>query len=241
MSLSLLKKQIFIAFSILIFTSFSFASQTADKSAIDSAVINKITQKMAASQIHVINVSVAPIDGLYELITNKGIFYSDENAKYLIKGDFYDLDAQLNLTNLTKANIINTYKDEMIIYKAAEEKHVITVFTDTTCVYCQKLHAQMADYNKLGITVRYLAFPRSGVKSSTYNKMVSIWCADDPKLAMNNAKKRSSVDSQTCKNTVKEQYELGLFLGVNGTPAIFLEDGTFAPGYIPAGRLAQML
>ena len=43
----------------------------------------------------------------------------------------------------------------MIVYKAAQEKHVITVFTDITCGYCHKLHEQMKDYNALGITVRY--------------------------------------------------------------------------------------
>jgi len=243
MTLNILRKRIFFALSILIFTSFSFAEQVADKTAIDPAVIDKITAKLEARRIHVISVSAIPVDGLYELITNNGIFYSSKDAKYLFKGDIYDLDAQLNLTNLTKIKIVNSYEDEMIIYKAPEEKHVITVFTDTSCVYCQKLHSQMADYNKFGITVRYLAFPRSGTspKSSTYNKMVSIWCADDPNKAMDDAKKQRNSVTTTCKNTVKEQYELGLFLGVNGTPAILLEDGTLAPGYIPPARLAQML
>ena len=52
----------------------------------------------------------------------------------------------------------------MIVYKAPKEQHVITVFTDITCGYCRKLHEQMADYNALGITVRYR---RSRVKACT--------------------------------------------------------------------------
>jgi len=136
---------------------------------------------------------------------------------------------------------LKAFEKEMIVYKAPQEKHVITVFTDTSCGYCQKLHSEMADYNRLGITVRYLAFPRGGIKSATYNTMVSIWCADDQKLAMDNAKKRREIAPETCKNTVKEQYELGLFFGVNGTPAIILEDGSLKPGYLPADRLVQML
>ncbi len=56
---------------------------------------------------------------------------------------------------------LNALEKEMIVCtNNAEEKHVITVFTDITCGYCHKLHEQMADYNALGITVRYLAFPR---------------------------------------------------------------------------------
>jgi thiol:disulfide interchange protein DsbC len=99
----------------------------------------------------------------------------------------------------------------------------------------------MADYNKQGITVRYLAFPRGGLKSSAYHTMVSVWCADDPKLAMDNAKKGLEIAPGTCENSVKEQYELGLFFGVNGTPAMVFEDGSLKPGYVPADRLIQML
>ena len=190
-----------------------------------------------------------------KVIANGEIYYVSDDAKYLMHGNVYDLDNQMvNVTGEKKAKLsqdkivdnmdkLIAFEKDMIIYKAPQEKHVITVFTDTSCGYCQKLHSEMADYNKLGITVRYLAFPRSGTsaKSSTYNKMVSIWCADDPNKAMDDAKKHSKNIATTCKNTVKEQYQLGLFLGVSGTPAILLEDGTLAPGYIPPARLAKML
>ena len=51
----------------------------------------------------------------------------------------------------------------MITYKAENEKYVVNVFTDITCGYCRKMHAEMADYNARGITFRYLAYPRSGI------------------------------------------------------------------------------
>ena len=40
---------------------------------------------------------------------------------------------------------------------------------------------------------------------------------------------------------MKEEYELGQLIGVTGTPAIVLEDGTLLPGYIPAVKLAKAL
>lgn len=247
MFLSQFKKRTIITVAMLVFTSFSFAAQPLDK-----AVVDKITAKMSTLRMSVTSVAPSFVDGLYEVLTDKGIFYISKNAQYLIQGEVYDLDNQINLSEqkrmaLSKNKIaknlnkLKAFEKDMIVYKAPQEKHVITVFTDTSCGYCQKLHAEMADYNRLGITVRYLAFPRGGVKSSTYHSMVSIWCAEDQKLAMDNAKKRREIAPKTCENTVKEQYELGLFFGVNGTPAIILEDGSLKPGYLPADRLVQML
>ena len=40
---------------------------------------------------------------------------------------------------------------------------------------------------------------------------------------------------------VMEQYQLGVAMGVNGTPAIVLEDGTMIPGYQPPAALLQLL
>lgn len=235
------KKQIASVAAMLVFSSFSLAVPVVDNGAVD-----KITAKMGALQIDVTSVTPFVVDGLYEVLTDRGVYYVSKDGRFLVHGNIYDLDNEMenvsekSLVTLRK-NRLKLFEKEMIIYKAAEEKHVITVFTDTSCGYCQKLHSEMADYNKLGITVRYLAFPRGGIKSATYNNMVSIWCADDQKLAMDNAKKSREIAPKTCTNTVKEQYELGLFFGVNGTPAIILEDGSLKPGYLPAADLIQLL
>jgi thiol:disulfide interchange protein DsbC len=246
MSLNLFKKRFLTALAVLIMTSFSFAAQAEDKQAVDSAVVAKITAKMQLLNIEVLSVSPFAVDGLYELLTARGIFYISKDMRFLVEGNIYDFDNKME--NLSEKSVVKVRKNrlkafakEMIVYKAPQEKHVITVFTDTSCGYCRKLHAQMADYNKLGITVRYLAFPRGGLNSSAYHQMVSIWCADDQKQAMDDAMARREIAYKSCANNIKEQYELGLFLGVNGTPAMVLEDGSQQPGYVPAERLALML
>lgn len=218
-------------------------------------VTEALTKKLQALKIDVKSVNVSPIKSLYEVATDNAIYYMSEDGKFLINGNLYDLDN--GMKNLTDAKVeelrraktemhfakMKSFEKDMIVYKADDEKYVVTVFTDPSCGYCQKLHGEIAEYNKLGITIRYLAFPRGGVNSNTYNTMLSIWCAEDPKLAMDDAKLRRSLKPATadCKNTVKEQYELGVLLGVNGTPALFLEDGTSMPGYLPADRLLKAL
>lgn len=250
MSLNMFKKRIVAAVAMLAFTCFSFAEQAVDKvvetTAVDNVVVDKIMVKLRELKVEVLSVTPSVVDGLYEALTDRGIYYVSKNTQFLVHGNIYDLDNEME--NISEKSLVTerkkklkSFEKEMIVYKAAQEKYVITVFTDTSCGYCQKLHAEMADYNKLGITVRYLAFPRGGLKSSAYHTMTSIWCADDPKLAMDDAKNRREIEYKTCENSIKEQYDLGVFFGVNGTPAIVLEDGTLRPGYVPAEHLVKIL
>jgi len=78
------------------------------------------------------------------------------------------------------AEKIAQFRDSMIEYKADNEKYAVTVFTDITCGYCVRLHQEMKEYNKRGITVRYLAFPRQGPSGQVADNMAKIWCAADP-------------------------------------------------------------
>lgn len=236
MKFTLLKKRFISAIALVAFSSFSLAV-TADK-----AIIDGITQKLAGLELSINTISPSSVDGLYEVLTDRGVYYVSKDTQFLVHGSIYDLDNQMeNLTEKSLSGLrqqrLKDFEKDMIVYKAENEKHVVTVFTDTSCGYCQKLHSEMADYNNSGITVRYLAFPRGGVKSGAYNTMVSLWCSDDPKLAMDKAKSRQSVASKTCDNNLKEQHALGLFFGVTGTPALVLEDGSLQPGYLPAPRL----
>ena len=67
----------------------------------------------------------------------------------------------------------------------------------------------------------------------------AIWCAKDQQEAMTEAKLGNSIAQATCTNPVAKQYELGMQMGVQGTPAIFLANGTLVPGYKPAKVLAE--
>ncbi|MNG22971.1 Thiol:disulfide interchange protein DsbC precursor [compost metagenome] len=114
------------------------------------------------------------------------------------------------------------------------------MFTDTDCGYCQKLHSEVPELNRLGVEVRYVAFPRQGLQSPAYKELVSVWCAKDRQGAMNLAKTRQEVPAAECDNPVAKQYALGQMIGVSGTPAIVLANGKLIPGYQPAPQLAKL-
>ena len=188
----------------------------------------------------------APLAGMYEVRFGSIIVYLSDDARFMLRGDLIDLDAGRNLTEnarqTARAEAVGRIGEaNMIVFAPDAPKHIITVFTDVDCGYCARMHRQMADYNRLGIGVRYTAFPRAGVGSPTYDKMVSVWCAEDQHTAMTDAKAGRAVEPARCDNPVSGQYEAGRAIGVNGTPAIVLESGELIPGYVPPDELLGRL
>ncbi|MBJ7222654.1 MULTISPECIES: bifunctional protein-disulfide isomerase/oxidoreductase DsbC [unclassified Brenneria] len=185
----------------------------------------------------------APVSGMKTVLTDSGVFYISEDGKHLIQGPLYDVsgNAPLNVTSQILKAKMDALQDQMIVYKAAQEKHVITVFTDITCGYCHKLHEQMKEYNALGITVRYLAFPRQGPNSQAEKDMQSIWCVANRNKAFDDALKGEEISPATCKTNIAAHYQLGVQFGVQGTPAIVLEDGMIVPGYQGPQEMLAML
>ena len=183
---------------------------------------------------------------LYEALVGGEIVYFSKDGRYVFQGDIIDIKSRQNITEnkrrgLKKEEIDSFNEADMIIFEPEKTKHTLTVFTDIDCGYCRKLHQQMSEYNALGIKVRYMAFPRSGLDSESFDKAVSVWCADDRKQAMTDAKSGSSIKVNSCDNPIKDHFEAGRRLGITGTPALFLESGELLPGYIPPMRLIQIL
>jgi thiol:disulfide interchange protein DsbC len=192
----------------------------------------------------------SPVPGLYEVnIPGGQTIYVSADARFLIPGDLYEAGAEglVNLGDvrrnaLRKQKIAALDEADMIVYAPkGERKATITVFTDVDCPYCRKLHEEIEALNAFGIAVRYLAFPRTGLNTDIHYKMVSTWCSEDRKAMMTSAKRGGDIPKADCVNPVAAQYQLGREVGVTGTPALVLEDGTIVPGYVPAETLAQTL
>jgi thiol:disulfide interchange protein DsbC len=200
----------------------------------------------AALGMQIVAIGDAPVPGLLQVMTAKGLFYTSQDGKYLLQARIYNIeDGMRNVTEDALGSVrlegLAEFKDAVIEYKSDNEKYVVNIFTDISCGYCRKLHNEMDQYNDLGITVRYLAFPRGGLNSGTYGEMVSVWCADNQQEAMDNAKAGDKVPSKSCETKVAQQYAFGQKIGVNGTPNIIMPDGSVIPGYQPPKQLEQAL
>ncbi|CAH9049560.1 Thiol:disulfide interchange protein DsbC [Pseudoalteromonas holothuriae] len=208
--------------------------------------IEPIAESFAKLGIIVNSVEGSPIPGLKTVLTNKGVLYASPDGKYLMQGNMINLETRTNVTENALSGVrkegVSQYQDSMIVYKAENEKHQITVFTDITCGYCRKLHRELDDYLSAGITVKYLAYPRGGLRGSGYEDLRNVWCAKDAAQALTDAKAGQDVAKvENCSAPVAEHYQLGQSFGLSGTPAIILDDGTLIPGYQPAAELSKML
>ncbi|OYV21664.1 MAG: thiol:disulfide interchange protein DsbC [Methylococcaceae bacterium NSP1-1] len=209
---------------------------------------NAIRESMAKSMPTVKIDSVKPsvVKGFYEVIVGTNIFYVSDDGKYLLQGRLVDVAARKDLTEeklsgTRKQAIEKIGQENMIVFKPKIGKYTVTVFTDIDCGYCRKLHSEIDQYLAQGITIQYLFFPRAGKDSDSYNKAVSVWCADDRNAALTAAKKDQKVPAKTCDNPVDEHMQLGADFDVKGTPMIVTEKGNIYPGYLPAKQLVEVL
>jgi thiol:disulfide interchange protein DsbC len=195
-------------------------------------------------------ITPAPLPGFYQVIASGHLVYISGDGKYVLNGELIDAAKGNSLTESAwatyrKAELAKVPVADRIVFAPPNPKYTVSVFTDVTCPYCRVLHEQIKALNKEGIAVQYLAWPRAGVigedgkPTPTYKEMVSIWCAADRKDAFTEAKQGHEPKAAECKNPVKDQFDLGLRLGVTGTPAIYAEDGTLIGGYLTPEQMLQ--
>ncbi|USE34347.1 thioredoxin fold domain-containing protein [Endozoicomonas sp. SCSIO W0465] len=218
-------------------------------------LIESQLKKLDAS-IPIESISKSPMPGIYQVMLKGGfVLYSSENGQFFIKGDLMEVRGTqlVNLTEAIKsqqnARLLKFLKKESMVIFApkGETKGVVYAFTDVDCGYCRKLHREVNQLNELGIELRYLAFPRGGQQSPVHGKMTDAWCSVDRKQALTDLKtgKPVSVDSKgdkaACSAVIDEHYNLGIQMGINGTPAMVLENGQVIPGYRPAADIARII
>jgi thiol:disulfide interchange protein DsbC len=191
-------------------------------------------------------VSPAPIPGFQAVIVGGQVLYVSNDGKYLIQGSLYDVGARRDLgqdamKRLRVELLRSVPVADRIVFAPKDPKYTVTVFTDVECGYCRKFHSQIAEYNKLGIAVEYLAFPRMGLGSEDFRKMVAVWCAPDRRKALTDAKNDRNVAAGNCTNPVTMEYQLGRRAGLTGTPMVLAADGTQLGGYLAPEQLRAAL
>lgn len=228
----------------------------AQSSAVDTSdypelreTLNRSLGGATQGQLSVDQIRPTPMDSLLEVILNSGeVLFTDPDGRYMITGDMLMTNPEgfVNLSAQTRQQqnaqrIAAVPEEELIVFAPDEPRSTITVFTDVDCTYCRRLHGDIEQIMANGIAVRYLAYPRGGQSAESYDKMVSVWCADDRQRAITRAKHGQNLPERDCEHPVQEHFELGNRLGITGTPAIVLPDGTLVPGYLDVDRLTSLV
>lgn len=236
--LKLIKKSLFIAIAYGIFSAPAFASEA------------KIKQAVSAIVPPGVEVVVTPLEnsGLFQVFVGTDVVFMTGDAKFLVMGNVIDMRTRENLTETAKTamrqkSLAALDVSSMIEFPAkGEVKHRLTVFTDVDCPYCKKFHKEVPKLNEAGISVRYMAFPRSGIDTPSFKKMEAIWCADDKQKAMDEMKNQNKTPtSKACASPIKQHLAEVDKFGLSGTPALIFENGDLVPGYIPAEEILRGL
>jgi thiol:disulfide interchange protein DsbC len=190
----------------------------------------------------------SPIPGMWEVVRGTDIAYVTSDGKYAISGDLYDLAKNENLTEVLRKDVrmkllASVPESDMLIFSPRDPKYTVTVFTDVDCAYCRKLHSQIAEYNRLGVRVRYMFYPRSGPNTESWTKAEQVWCSTNRNDALTRAKLGEELKSpKSCGNSpVGRDYAMGQQFDIRGTPAIVMNNGEMLGGYMSPMQLVQHL
>ncbi len=244
--------KVLVKLTLIIFISSFAYGCTSDEAIIEDktlAIANKLNEMLPES-IQLNSINSTDIEGYYE-VNFEGVepLYVTSDGNYLISGDIY-LITEEGLINKSEARRDFQRKtllegmdvQKFIIFAPQVVKHNVYVFTDVDCGYCRQFHDQINEYLDLGIKVNYLAYPRAGIGSDSYRRIVSAWCADDPNYSITILKQGGEITDNVCSiNPVESHFNLGRSIGVQGTPSIVTQAGKMIPGYLPPQELLNLL
>lgn len=222
--------------------------------AAEAAVAERIRARIREQQpnAEITSVRNTPVEGIYEVVATGQVFYVTADARYVFSGNLIDLREGRNITRTRQAELAHEVvadleRDRMVVFAPAggqARKH-ITVFTDTTCGYCRRLHQEVLSLvEEYPVEVRYAMFPRAGKDSAAADTLRNVWCADDPASALTRAKEGQSIEQRDsgCDTPMDEHLAAANRIGVRGTPYMVLgDDGPVVPGYRPRRELVSML
>ena len=199
--------------------------------------------------IEATDISDSPLKGVYQVAIGANVAYVTSDGRYIIRGDIYDADTSVNVTEGTRSQarvsmLQSVDPKSMIVFrpKDGKVKHVVTIFTDVDCGYCRQFHREIDKVTALGIEVHYLFYPRTGPDTESWTKAEGVWCAPDHNTALTAAKLGGDVPNPKCGATpVEAHWSLGKRIGVRGTPAMFSESGELIGGYLPPASLLKAL
>lgn len=182
--------------------------------------------------------------GLYEVLIEGELIYTDEKVSHVIMGQIIDAKSRKNLTEERLQKLAQIKFSDLPLELAVKQvkgngKRVLATFEDPNCGYCKRLAKELQGVSD--VTIYTFLYPILSPDST--DKAKNIWCAPNRAKAWNDL----MVDGQTppaggnCDHPTDKVVALGKKLGIRGTPTMFFADGSRVPGYMPAAPLEKAL
>jgi thiol:disulfide interchange protein DsbC len=209
----------------------------ASEAAIRQAFQSKIPE------VTVESVSRAPMPGLYEVVANGQIFYTDEKVNFIFRGTLFDArTAELRNVTLARnaelaARLLAKSTDNAIKRVRGNGRRVLYTFEDPNCGYCRQQQKELLKITD--ITIYTFLWPI--LSPDSIEKSKAVWCAKDRAKAWDDLMTRGVVPQNDgkCETPLDKNMELARRFGAQGTPALYLADGRMLGGYVPAEKIEE--
>jgi thiol:disulfide interchange protein DsbC len=199
----------------------------------DEASVRKLLQKRMPT-MNVESVTRVPFGGLYEVVLDGEIVYTDEQAEYFFGGSIYDIRTRPP-RNLTQerlegfaATAFSKARDLAIRRVRGDGTRVLFTFEDPNCAYCKALTRELAKMDNVTI----YTFLTPLLSDNSVEKSLAVWCSKDRALAWEElmTSDKAPDGEKTCANPLQQIGALARRFQVQATPAIFLGDGRHIGG-----------
>jgi thiol:disulfide interchange protein DsbC len=188
-----------------------------------------------------------PIAGVFEVrFAGSEIIYTDARGEHILQGSLIETKSMSNLTEaridkLSAIDFAELPLKDAIVIKQGSGARKMAVFVDPNCGYCKRFERDLQAVKD--VTIYTFLMPILGPDSTAKSR--DIYCAKDPaktwRAWMVDGVTPPKVMEKCDTAAIDRTLEFGRKIRVNGTPAVFFEDGTRKPGAIPGAMVEQLL
>ena len=210
----------------------------------DASIRKNLSSRFPGTQIS--SITKTPYSGLYEVVADGQIAYTDENADYLFLGNIIDTKTRKNLTQerLVKLSVVNPATlplEHALKFVKGDGSRKLYIFSDPECPFCKRLEQELTKVNN--VTLYFFPYPLESLHPGTTGVTKAIWCSKDRNKAWQNAllKNIFPKNDGKCDNPIDDDLVLGQKLHITGTPTIIFSNGDRVPGAMPASQLEDKL
>lgn len=223
---------------VLLFSGNSFALTKEEATA--------VLREMTKAEFKVLEVREAPLEGLWEVVTETGqdhekmMVYIDKSLRFIIHGQILDRQTKKNITHERLKEFRTVDVSKLPLENAipiGDGKGSLYIFTDPDCYFCSQLHEEFKQLKN--VKGYFFLFP---LNPASYEKAKSIWCSPDKAKALDDGYHGKELKSPSCDTrSIDKNVELGRRLLIDMTPTLILQNGKVIEGYAHPHALEDLL
>ncbi|HXU66934.1 MAG TPA: DsbC family protein [Casimicrobiaceae bacterium] len=193
---------------------------------------------------HVNHIEKSNYFGLYEVMLDDNLIYTDPSAAYVFVGSVYDTATKQNLTE-ARSRKLNRVAVNKLPYDLAFKRvrgdgsRKLVIFSDADCPFCHRLEGEIKNLDN--VTIYTFLFPIDQLHPNAAQKSKQIWCSADKAKAWDAFFTSGKLPDNKgdCGDPVARTQALGQSLHINATPTLIFADGTTIPGALPLPQIEK--